>query len=52
MLSLIAGELWRKSMSSSIAKDIYEGFKKIITIEDRISQLAESVKRTDGVVVS
>jgi hypothetical protein len=31
-------------MSSSVAKDIYDGLKKIITMEDRVSQLAESVK--------
>jgi len=37
-------------MSSSVAKDIYDGLKKIITIEDRISQLAESVKYTHGVL--
>ncbi len=37
-------------MSSSIAKDIYEGLKKIITIEDRMSHLAESVKRADVVL--
>jgi hypothetical protein len=37
-------------MSSSVAKDIYEGLKKIITVEDRIAQLAESVKHTQGVL--
>ncbi len=31
-------------MSSSVAKDIYDGLKKIITMEGRMSQLAESVK--------
>ena len=35
-------------MSSSVAKDIYDGLKKIITMEDRISQLAESVKQAHG----
>ncbi len=28
----------------SVAKDLYDGLKKIVTIEDRIQQLAESVK--------
>ena len=37
-------------MSSSIAKDIYEGLKKIITIEDRMSHLAESIKRADVIL--
>jgi predicted nuclease with TOPRIM domain len=37
-------------MSSSIAKDIYDGLKKIITVEDRISRLAESLKRADEVL--
>jgi hypothetical protein len=32
-------------MSSSIAKDIYDGLKKIITLEDRFAQVAESVKQ-------
>jgi hypothetical protein len=37
-------------MSSSVAKDIYDGLKKIITIEDRITQLADSVKNAHGVL--
>ena len=37
-------------MSSSVAKDIYDGLKKIITVEDRISQLAESVKQAHMVL--
>jgi hypothetical protein len=37
-------------MSSSVARDIYEGLKQIITIEDRISQLAESVKHAHVVL--
>ena len=37
-------------MSSSVAKDIYEGLKKIITVEDRIAQLTESVKHAHGVL--
>ncbi len=37
-------------MSSSVAKDIYEGLKKIITVEDRIVQLTESVKHADIVL--
>jgi hypothetical protein len=37
-------------MSSSIAKDIYDGLKKIITVEDRISQLAESLKHADEIL--
>jgi chromosome segregation ATPase len=37
-------------MSSSVAKDIYESLKKIITVEDRIAQLAESMKRADMVM--
>ncbi len=32
-------------MSSNVARDIYDGLKKIITMEDRISQLADSVKQ-------
>ncbi len=32
-------------MSSSVAKDIYDGLKKIITLEDRFAQVAESVKQ-------
>ena len=32
-------------MSAGIAKDIYDAHRKILTIEDRISQLAESVKQ-------
>ena len=39
-------------MSSSVAKDIYDGLKKIITVEDRISQLTEALKRADGVLQS
>ena len=31
-------------MKLSVAKDIYDGLKRIITMEDRISQLAESLK--------
>ncbi len=31
-------------MNLSVAKDLYDGLKKIVTIEDRIQQLAESVK--------
>jgi len=37
-------------MSSSVAKDLFDGLKKIITIEDRVSQLAESVKQAQGVL--
>lgn len=37
-------------MSSSVAKDIYEGLKKIITVEDRIAQLTDSIKRDDVVL--
>lgn len=32
-------------MSSNVARDIYNGLKKVITMEDRISQLADSVKQ-------
>jgi len=31
-------------MSSSVVRDIYDGFKRIITMEDRIHQLTESVR--------
>jgi hypothetical protein len=34
-------------MSSSVAKDIYEGLKTIITVENRIAQLTDSMKRAD-----
>ena len=37
-------------MSSSVAKDIYDGLKKILTVEDRIAQLAESVKQAHVVL--
>ena len=37
-------------MSSSVAKDIYDSLKKIITVEDRISQLAESAKHAHVVL--
>jgi hypothetical protein len=37
-------------MSSSVAKDIYDGLKKIITVEDRISQMTESVKHANAVL--
>jgi hypothetical protein len=47
MPSPTRGKPWRRLMSSSVAKDIYEGLKKIITVEDRIVQLTDSVKRAD-----
>ena len=31
-------------MGSSVAKDIYEGLKKVMTVQDRIAELTESVK--------
>lgn len=31
-------------MSSSIVKDIYDGFKRVVTLEDRFNHLAESVR--------
>ena len=50
MLSLTVGEVRRELMNSSVAKDIYEGLKKIITVEDRIAQLTESVKNAHVVL--
>jgi hypothetical protein len=41
---LFAGKLWSESMSSSLVKDIYDGFKRVVTLEDRVNQLAESVR--------
>jgi hypothetical protein len=37
-------------MSSSVVKDIYDGLKKIITLEDRITQLTESVKHAHRIL--
>jgi hypothetical protein len=37
-------------MSSNVARDIYDGLKKIITMEDRISQSADSAKQADVIL--
>src|SRR5262245_7257804 len=37
--SRTASEAWSVSMSWSVAREIYEGFKRIMTMEDRIDRL-------------